>query len=378
MTEKRDELEEARKTDFREKTEINEQELFIEEMNKKLFAELSDIFEEQTGKAEAEKEDASEKDVLEEKILNEEASEEKIAEEEISKEEISEEVILKGEVSKKKDSKKEIPQKKASKKQISKKKRSKKKHGPGKYFRIVITVLLGIILFIAVLSACAVGIYWKGKSHMTSASGIKFQIPEGVTATSSNNGKTVTYENKDYQRRTGTTNILMIGKNSDHTFSTVVVNFDGASKSLLYIPVPASLLAIDYSSAMDYSDIADYVSEFLCGLPIQGYMVLDMQVVDTLLETETEQVMDNLQMQKLTVFAGEVVDNASENWMIPSKIFEEFQDSFKTDLDVADLSYVYSLLIVCSDSAEYEFVEPMDTDAVFRQLLDTFYNEKQE
>lgn len=322
-TEKRNELETIQKDDLREKMDKNEQELLAEEMNKKLFVELSHVLEERSEDTEPEKENTS-------------------------------------------------------KKKVSQKKASKKKHRSRKYFKAALTILLAVILCIIALSTCIVGIYCKGKNHMTSTAGITFQIPEGITASSANNGKNITYENKDYQRRAGTTNILMIGRNPDHTFSTVVVNFDRNSKSLRYMPVPASLIAIDYSSAMNYSDIADYVSEFLCGIPIQGYMVLDMQVVDAFMETNTEQVADNIQMQKLAVFTGEVADNASDNWMIPAKIFEEFQESFSTNLEVADLSYVYTLFVVCNASSEYELDEPTDRNMVFQQLLNTFYDEKQE
>lgn len=351
--EKRNRSETIQKDDLWEKIDRDEQELLAEEINKKLFAELSHTLEERSEDTEPEKENTSQKN--------------------ISQKNVSKQKTHKGE-----DLKEKISQKNASKKKTARKKVSKKKHRSRKYFKVALTILLAVILWIIALAACIVGIYCKGKNHMTSTAGITFQIPEGINASSANNGKTITYENKNYQRRAGTTNILMIGKNPDHTFSTVVVNFDRNSKSLRYMPVPASLIAIDYSSAMDYSDIADYVSEFLCGIPIQGYMVLDMEVVDVLMETNTKQAADNIQMQKLAVFTGEVADNASDNWMIPAKIFEEFQESFSTNLRVADLSYVYTLFVVCETSSECELTEPTDQTMVFQQFLDTFYDEKQE
>lgn len=264
----------------------------------------------------------------------------------------------------------------------NKKNTSKKKSGSGKSrkgFKITVTVLMGIILFIVVLAFCGMGIYLKGKNHMTSSSGMAFRIPEEVTAFSDNNGRTVSYENRDYQRRTGTTNLLLIGKNSNHTFSTIVVNFDEKSNSFHSMAVPASLLAIDYSSAMNYSDIADYVSDYLCGMPIQGYIVLDMQAVDGIVEAETNQdITDHVQMQKLTMFVEKVIDSASKDWLAPVKVTETLGESFGTNMSIADLSYVYRLYVTCSSSSEDEFTEPTDIVMVFQQCLNTFYDEKQE
>lgn len=341
MTGKKDELKKITEDLVQEETERNAQESFKDELNEKLLLSMSDMLDNQN--------------------------------EEITSSDKEQQDTERQSTKRQKTGHQDTKHQKTKNTKASKKKR-KIKRGP----RIVITLLLGIILFLIVLLTCIMGIYLKGKNRMTSADSITFRVPDGITAVSDNNGRTVTYENKQYQRRTGTTNLLLIGKNPDHTFSTVVANFDPKSKFLRFMPVPAALLAIDYRSAMNYSDIAGYVSEFLCGLPIQGYMVLDMQVMDTLMETQTDQVLDNLQMQKLAVFTGEVVDNTSENWMIPSKIFGEFQESFSTNLKVADLSYVYTLFVVCNHSPEYEFTEPMDINMVFQQLLNTFYDEKQE
>lgn len=285
-----------------------------------------------------------------------------------------------GDLKEKKAQKKEKPPKKKNtpqKGKISKKKKVlKKKSSSRKGFKIVVTVLMGFILVVVVLAACAMGIYWKGKNHMTSSGSMKFRIPEAVTASSDNNGKIVSYENKDYRRRTGTTNILLIGKNQNSTFSTVVVNFDEKSNSFRSIAIPASLLAIDYSSAMNYSDIADYVSDYLCGLPIQGYMVLDMQVVDAFIEAEEDQITDYLQLQKLIMFINKVTDSASENWLVPVKVMKMFGDSFRTNMSIADLSYVYRLYVTCSGLSEDEFTESTDVNMFFQRYLNTFYDEK--
>lgn len=245
-------------------------------------------------------------------------------------------------------------------------------------FKIALTGLMAVLLVFIAVAACAVGIYGIGKSRMTSSADMNFRVPEGIAASSDNNGRTVICENKEYRYRTGTTNILLIGKNPDHTFSTVVVNFAEESKTFRFMPVPAALLAVDYSSSMNYSDIADSVSKFLCGLPLQGYMVFDMQIVDSILEIETDQLTDSAQMQKLTVFVDELTDNASENWMIPAKVFEKMKEVFSTNLQLSDLSYIYRLFIVCDSSLEYEFAEPSDMNMVFQQYLRIFYEEKQE
>ncbi|MGN1141462.1 MAG: hypothetical protein ACI4TF_09690 [Oliverpabstia sp.] len=246
----------------------------------------------------------------------------------------------------------------------------KKSGGTGK---IVVTVLLGIVLCLIVVSVCFMGIYWKGKNHMTSFEGMVFQVPEEITAVSDNNGRTVSYEDQKYQRRSGTANILLIGKNPNYTFSTVVVNFDEKSNSYRTMAVPASLLAIDYSSAMNYSDIADYVSDYLCGLSIQGYMVLDMQVVDGYLNVKTDQITDSQQMEKLVQFVDKVTENASESWKVPAKVMKMFGNSFSTNMSLADLCYVYRLYVTCSGSAENEFTVPTDIHTVFQQYLNTFY-----
>lgn len=275
--------------------------------------------------------------------------------------------------------KKEAPKKEETREQkrekneknVSKKSSSHKKSGgTGK---IVVTVLLGIVLCLIVMTVCFMGIYWKGKNHMTSFDGMVFRIPEEVTAVSDNNGRTVSYEDQKYQRRTGTTNLLLIGKNPNYTFSTVVVNFDEKSNSYRTMAVPASLLAIDYSSAMNYSDIADYVSDYLCGLSIQGYMVLDMQVVDSYLDTKTEQITDSQQMEKLVQFVDKVTDSASDDWTVPAEVMKMFGNSFSTNMSLADLCYVYRLYVTCSGSAENEFTESTDIHMVFQQYLNTFY-----
>lgn len=275
--------------------------------------------------------------------------------------------------------KKEVPQKEKAreqkreknKKNVSKKNSSHKKSGGT--CKIVVTVILGVVLCLIVMSACFMGIYWKGKNHMTSFDGMVFQVPEEVTAFSNNNGRIISYEDKEYQRRTGTTNILLIGKNSNYTFSTVVVNFDEKSNSFRTMAVPASLLAIDYSSAMNYSDIADYVSDYLCGLSIQGYMVLDMQVVDGYLDAKTDQITDQLQMEKLVKFVDKVTDSASEDWTVPAEVMKMFGNSFSTNMSLADLCYIYRLHVTCSDSSANEFTEPTDIHMVFQQYLNTFY-----
>lgn len=257
-----------------------------------------------------------------------------------------------------------------------KKQKPKKKKKVGKSFRIVLTVFLGILLLLVVMSVGMMVIYIQGKNHMTSSENMVFQAPEGIAVSSENNGRTITYENKDYQYRSGTTNLLLIGKNPDHTFSTVVLNFNEKAKTVRYMPVPAEMVNIDYTSAMNYSDIAEYVSEFMCGLPIQRYMVLDMQVVDHLLQMETERIIDDIQIQKLIVFAGDVLDNASENWMIPMKIAEEFQDSFCTNLKVSDLMYTYTLFVQWEDDPSYEYSESTDLPMFYEQMINTFYDEK--
>lgn len=257
-----------------------------------------------------------------------------------------------------------------------KKQKPKKKKKVGKSVRIVLTVFLGILLLLVVMSVGMMVIYIQGKNHMTSSENMVFQAPEGIAVSSENNGRTITYENKDYQYRSGTTNLLLIGKNPDHTFSTVVLNFNEKAKTVRYMPVPAEMVNIDYTSAMNYSDIAEYVSEFMCGLPIQRYMVLDMQVVDHLLQMETERIIDDIQIQKLIVFAGDVLDNASENWMIPMKIAEEFQDSFCTNLKVSDLMYTYTLFVQWEDDPSYEYSESTDLPMFYEQMINTFYDEK--
>lgn len=344
-----------------EEDERKAQENFREELNEKLLAGLSDMLNPQN-------ENSSSGSVESEKTEDQTTVPERENQQNSSKQNAGKQNIgLQSTVVKGKNK-----QVKTSKKRAASAKRM------NSVLKIVLTSLLAVLLVLIILAACAVGIYCKGKNHMTSSAGMKFQIPEAVTATSDNNGRTVNYENKDYRYRTGTTNILLIGKNPDHTFSTVVVNFDEKSKIIRFMPVPADLLAIDYSSSMNYSDIADYVSEFLCGLPLQGYMVLDMQTVDSVLETETDQVTDSIQMQKLTVFVKEFTDNASDNWMIPMHVFEKFQESFGTNLGIADLCYMYVLFIMCDNSLESEFAEVSDMNMLFQQYLHTFYEEKQE
>lgn len=343
-----------------EEDERKAQEDFREELNEKLLAGLSDMLNPQNENSSS---GSIESEMTEDQtIVSKRENQQNSSKQNAGKQNTGlQSTVVKGKNKKVKTSKKRT----ASAKRMN------------SVLKIVLTSLLAVLLVLIILAACAMGIYCKGKNHMISSAGMKFQIPEGVTATSDNNGRTVSYENKDYRYRTGTTNILLIGKNPDHTFSTVVVNFDEKSKIFRFMPVPADLLVIDYSSSMNYSDIADYVSEFLCGLPLQGYMVLDMRAVDSILETGTDQVTDSIQMQKLTAFVEELTDNASDNWMIPMHVFEKLQESFGTNLGLAELSYMYRLFIVCDNSLEYEFVQPTDMEMVFQQFLSVFCDEKQ-
>lgn len=294
--------------------------------------------------------------------------------EEISKLDLSEEDSLKPELSENVslEMKKRPKLDADSSLKYSKKKKKRKKLVLG--WKIFFSATMTILLVLIVLTVTVMGIYISGKQKMTDTRNGELRFSENVQAISEYQGQKITYENQIYRQQPDASHVLFIGKNTDGAYSMVLMNFNGSTGEMLAMPIPRNLLNLDITSEMCYDDMQEAVSRLLYGLPVHGYLALDLQMA----AKKTGQILSNTASDKgcteiLIDFIRQTVKNADNDITGIWKNVEDMQDTMQWNMDVAELCYLYVTAVNCAGSKITE-TKVRDSEDILSGILKTFYN----
>ena len=261
---------------------------------------------------------------------------------------------------------------KYSKKKTKKKKKKRKKLSWG--WKVFLTVIMGSLLVLVVLAAIFTGIYIRGKQQLTDSRRVELSLPEDVQAISEYQGQKITYEGQSYWMQQDAFRLLIIGKNTDGAYSMVLMNFNGNTGEMSAMPIPRALLNLDVTSEVCYDDMQEEVSRLLYGLPVHGYLTLDLQMA----AKKTGQILSNTASDKgcteiLIDFIRQTVRNADNDMTGIWKNVEDMQDTLQWNMDVAELCYLYITAVNCAGSKITE-IKVRDSEDLLPGILKTFYS----
>lgn len=338
-----------------------------------------------------------------------------------------------------------------------------KKHKIKKILCIILILL--VVLVCVVLIAAA--LYLKGRQKMTSMKDAVVEAPRELQVASENNGKVVSYKGETYYLNEDITNILCIGVDKEALEEQELVGYGGQADSLFLAVLDgksgkASIIGLSRDSMVDV-DVYDInggfvetrqqqlclayaygdgletscentvksVSRLLYGVPIHGYVAIDMGAIGELNDLlggveinpdqqdriyfdfsinregpivvngqeaelfirfrnteELESNNDRIRRQKtyLLAFANTVLTKTKEDVTTPIKLYQEVIDDVVTDLSVSDISYLASQAVNCTLSmdnltvvqgevqkvGEYAGFYP-DAAMLYELILDTYY-----
>lgn len=253
-----------------------------------------------------------------------------------------------------------------------KKKKKRKKLSMG--WKVFLTVIMGSLMVLVVLAAIFTGIYISGKQKMTDLRNEDLHFSDNVQATSEYQGKKITYENQIYRKQTDASHVLFIGKNTDGAYSMVLMNFNGSTGEMSAMPIPRDLLNLNITSEVCYDDMQEAVSRLLYGLPVHGYLTLDLQMA----AKKTGQILSNTASDKgcteiLIDFIRQTVRNADNDITCIWKNVEDMQDTLQWNMDVAELFYLYVTAVNCAGSKITE-TKVRDLEDILPGILKTFYS----
>lgn len=340
--------------------EISEKEILLDLQG------LSDDWEEEPLGADLSEEESLEEDLLEEEILLEPDLSE---EETLLEPDLSEDETLEME---EKNLKLEKNSPKFSKKKTKKKKKKRKKLSLG--WKVFLTVIMGSLLVLVVVAAIFTGIYIRGKQQLTDSRRVELSLPEDVQAISEYQGRKITYEGQTYWMQQDAFRLLIIGKNTDGAYSMVLMNFYGSIGEMSAMPIPRNLLNLDFSSAMYYDDMQEEVSRLLYGVPVHGYMVVDLQTA----AKKIGQILSNTASDKgcteiLMDFMRQTVKNADNDMTGIWKTVEDLQDTIQWNMDMTELCYLYVTAVNCAGSRITE-AQVRDSEDILPAILKTCYS----
>ena len=328
-------------------------------------------------------------------------------------------------------------------------------------------IIIGIFLFIVVcLGLIAVGLMLKGRLDMTSAKNAEIEVPKELQVATENNGKTVYYNGETYHLNEKITSILCIGVDRNALEEQELVGYGGQADSLFLAVLDAqnkkmSIIGISRDSMVDidiYNTAGYFVetrteqlclsyaygdgrktscentvksaSRLLYGMPIHGYVAIDMDSIGDMTELiggvtidpgedrkyfdfsnvegnlvhlngREAQVFvrfrdtdvldsnnDRIRRQKtfLLAFVNQVLAETKKDITTPVKLYGEVSDKVVTNLGVSDISYLASKAIECEFSMDnltviqgevrndgvYAAFYPDET-ALYELILKTFY-----
>ncbi|MGN0263282.1 MAG: hypothetical protein ACI4DX_02655 [Oliverpabstia sp.] len=260
----------------------------------------------------------------------------------------------------------------SSKEKTEKRKKKRRKMPFG--LKVFLTVIMGMLLVLVILAAIVTGIYISGKQQMTDSGNKELLLPENVQAISEYRGQKITYEGQIYRLQQEASHVLFIGKNTDGAYSMVLMNFNSSTGKLSAMPIPRELLNLDFSSAMYYTDMQDAVSRLLYGLPVHGYMVVDMQKA----AEKTGQILSNTASDQgcikiLLDFIQQTMKDADNDITSIWKTVGDMQDQVRWDMDMTELCYLYITAVDCAGS-EITEARVQDSADLLPAILETFYS----
>ncbi len=333
--------------------------------------------------------------------------------------------------------------------------------------KTVLMVLAIILIVLICLGLIVTALMLKGKMDMTSAKDVEVEAPKELQIATENNGKTVVYNGETYYLNEDITNILCIGVDKYGLEEQAQVGYGGQADSLFLAILDAknqragiigisrdSIVGVDiYDTEGNYVETKEQqlclsyaygdgretscentvtsVSRLLYGIPVHGYVAIDMDAIGdindlvggvvldpgedrkyfdfsrrdgnlvhlTANEAEVfvrfrdtdalESNNDRIRRQKtyLLAFANTVLNKTREDITTPVKLFQEISDDIVTSLSVSDISYLASQAINCEISMDnltviqgeiksdgnYAAFYPDET-ALYELILETYYN----
>ena len=250
----------------------------------------------------------------------------------------------------------------------------KKKKSPVLRWKIFFSAIMAILLMLIVLTITVMGIYISGKQKMTDSRNGELRFSENAQAISEYQGQKITYENQIYRKQPNASHVLFIGKNTDGAYSMVLMNFNGSIGEMSAMPIPRDLLNLNITSAVCYDDMQEAVSRLLYGLPVHGYLTLDLQMA----AKKTGQILSNTASDKgcteiLIDFIRQTVRNADNDMTGIWKNVEDMQDTLQWNMDVAELCYLYITAVNCAGSKITE-IKVRDSEDLLPGILKTFYS----
>ncbi|MCI6996554.1 MAG: hypothetical protein MR936_07100 [Eubacterium sp.] len=253
-------------------------------------------------------------------------------------------------------------------------KKRKKKKNPVLMWKIFFSAIMAILLMLIVLTITVMGIYISGKQKMTDSRNGELRFSENAQAISEYQGQKITYENQIYRKQPNASHVLFIGKNTDGAYSMVLMNFNGSIGEMSAMPIPRALLNLDVTSEVCYDDMQEEVSRLLYGLPVHGYLTLDLQIA----AKKTGQILSNTASDKgcteiLIDFIRQTVRNADNDMTGIWKNVEDMQDTLQWNMDVAELCYLYITAVNCAGSKITE-IKVRDSEDLLPGILKTFYS----
>lgn len=271
----------------------------------------------------------------------------------------------------------EVPELKSDSPEVIKKKNKKKKKKRRNMpfgLKVFFTVIMGILMVLVILTAIVIGIYVSGKQQMTDLGSGELRLPENVQAVSEHQGRKITYEGQTYRIQQDASHVLFIGKNADGAYSMVLMNFNSSTGKISAMPIPRDLLNMDFSSAMYYTDMQDAVSQFLYGLPVHAYMVIDMQkAAEKMDQILSKTASDKGCMDLLIDFVQQTVNEADNDVTSIWKTIGDMQDVVRWNMDMKELCYLYVTAVEC-DSSRITAAQVRDSEDVLPAILKTFYS----
>lgn len=327
-------------------------------------------------------------------------------------------------------------------------------------------ILAIIILLLACLAMIAVGLMLKGRLDMTSSKEVEMKAPVNLQIASENNGKTVNYNGATYYLNEEITNILCIGVDKDSLEQQNQIGYGGQADSLFLAVLDAknkkmsiigisrdSMVGVDiYDTDGNYVETKEEqlclsyaygdglntscentvasVSRLLYGIPVHGYVAIDMDSIGAMTElvggvtidpgedrkyfdfsnvegnlvhlngreaevfvrfrdtAALESNNDRIRRQKtfLLAFANQVLSKTKKDITTPVKLYQEVSDEVVTNLSISDISYLASKAIECDISLDnmtviqgeivsdgnYAAFYPDET-ALYELILETYY-----
>lgn len=334
-------------------------------------------------------------------------------------------------------------------------------------WKTALLVLVILLVFVICIGVTAAALMLMGRKHMTSSKDAELAVPEKLQVAAENNGKTVVYDGQTYELKENVTSILCIGVDREaleeqaaagyggQADSLFLAVLDGESRQMSIIGISRdSIVGVDvYDTTGNYVETKDMqlclsygygngmetscentvksASRLLYGIPIQGYVAIDMAAIGELndlvggvvlnpgedrkyfdfsrkdgelvhltgreaevfvrfrdtdvLESNAERI--RRQKTYLLAFANTVLAKTKEDLTTPVKLYQEISDDIVTNLSVSDISYLASQAVSCEISMDnltviqgeitsdgtYAAFYP-DEQALYELILKTYYN----